>query len=170
MKRTARRQAVAAPEERTRCTVASPVGPLRLSATAEGLCEVAFDAAEPPGAPATPLLEEAARQLEAYFDGRLRDFTLPLAPEGTEFQLRVWRALRAIPHGTTASYGEVARALGDVKAVRAVGLANGKNPLAIVVPCHRVIGASGDLVGYAGGLPRKRWLLAHESPQRSLLR
>jgi methylated-DNA-[protein]-cysteine S-methyltransferase len=108
-------------------------------------------------------LESARSQLEAYFAGELRDFDLPLAPEGTAFQRRVWKALCGIPYGATISYGELARRIGQPQASRAVGLANGRNPISIIVPCHRVIGADGTLTGYGGGLARKRWLLAHES-------
>ncbi|MSQ30511.1 MAG: methylated-DNA--[protein]-cysteine S-methyltransferase [Dehalococcoidia bacterium] len=105
---------------------------------------------------------EVTRQLRAYFAGERATFDLPLAPRGTAFQQRVWLALRAIPHGRTTTYGAIAAAIGQPSAARAVGLAIGRNPLAIVVPCHRVIGAGGALTGYAGGLDRKRWLLAHE--------
>ena len=108
-------------------------------------------------------LKEAAQQLDAYWSGELFDFDLPLAPKGTPFQQKVWRALRKIPYGTTATYGEIARKIGSPTASRAVGAANGRNPIAIVVPCHRVIGANGTLTGYAGGLDMKRQLLAHES-------
>ena len=109
------------------------------------------------------MLKRPRAQLQAYFAGELRDFELPLAAEGTPFQQRVWRALCDIPYGETISYGELARRIGQPTASRAVGLANGQNPISIVVPCHRVIGANGSLTGYGGGLARKRWLLAHES-------
>ena len=105
---------------------------------------------------------EARRQLTAYFAGHLTDFDLPLAPAGTAFQKRVWDELRRIPHGQTVSYGELARRIGSPNACRAVGLANGRNPLSIIVPCHRVVGANGKLVGYAGGMARKEALLALE--------
>ncbi len=108
------------------------------------------------------ILDRAERELAAYFAGRLRRFTIPLAPEGTPFQRAVWAALATIPFGETRSYSDVARAVGRPRAVRAVGAANGRNPLALVLPCHRVIGASGALTGYAGGIDRKEWLLAHE--------
>ena len=108
-------------------------------------------------------LKRPLAQLQAYFAGELREFDLPLAAAGTAFQQRVWRALCDIPYGETISYGELARRIGQPTASRAVGLANGQNPISIVVPCHRVIGADGTLTGYGGGLPRKRWLLAHES-------
>lgn len=105
----------------------------------------------------------AREQLAAYFSGELIHFDLALAPEGTEFQKQVWRALCEIPYGETISYGEQARRIGQPNAFRAVGTANGQNPISIIVPCHRVIGANGALTGYGGGLPRKRWLLAHEA-------
>ena len=109
-----------------------------------------------------PILAEASGQLAAYFTGALRAFTLPLAPNGTDFQRRVWRALEAIPYGATISYAELARRVGNTTAVRAVGAANGRNPIPIIVPCHRVIGSDGSLTGFGGGLDRKRWLLQHE--------
>ena len=108
------------------------------------------------------VLTQARAELLAYFDGRLRDFEIPLAPNGTEFQRRVWAALTKIPHGTTISYAELARRVGSSAAVRAVGAANGRNPIPIIVPCHRVIGSDGSLTGFGGGLDRKRWLLEHE--------
>ena len=116
------------------------------------------------------VLEDAVHQLNEYFQGERTQFDLQLNPEGTEFQKRVWEALLQIPYGKTVSYLELSKQLGDVKAIRAVASANGKNPLWIVVPCHRVIGSNGDLTGYAGGLHRKKWLLEHESPvkQQSL--
>ena len=107
-------------------------------------------------------LAAARTQLSEYFAGDRTDFELPLAPEGTPFQRKVWSALCAIPYGETVSYGELARRIGQPTAARAVGLANGSNPLPIVVPCHRVIGADGSLTGFGGGIERKRWLLAHE--------
>ncbi|GGB27306.1 methylated-DNA--protein-cysteine methyltransferase [Flexivirga endophytica] len=110
-----------------------------------------------------PLLDEAARQLTEYFAGDRTEFDLPLHPKGTEFQQRVWRALCDIPFGRTWSYGELAQHIGSPTASRAVGLANGRNPISIVIPCHRVIGANGSMTGYGGGIERKRWLLAHES-------
>ena len=141
---------------------------LRLVAGAGGLRAIRFDVA----AKATdgarndhnPLLEEAARQLRAYFEGTAREFYLPLDMVGTAFQKRVWRELMAIPYGETRGYGQMAAAIGSPKAVRAVGAANGANPIPIVVPCHRVIGAGGKLVGYGGGLALKRRLLELENP------
>ena len=124
---------------------------------------------EDPATPGAPASEEAVRQLREYFAGHRSDFDLPLSPSGTPFQLAVWRALRAIPSGETTSYGAIAEAIGRPTAVRAVGAANGRNPISIIVPCHRVIGANGTLTGYGGGLPRKAWLLNHETSERSLL-
>jgi methylated-DNA-[protein]-cysteine S-methyltransferase len=109
-----------------------------------------------------PVLEEAVAQLDDYFGGRRSDFDLPLQMDGTPFQRQVWSALRTIPYGETASYGEIAAQVGQPGAARAVGSANGRNPVAVIVPCHRVIAADGTLGGYGGGLPRKRWLLALE--------
>ncbi len=110
------------------------------------------------------VLEDAVYQLQEYFKGARKEFQLTLNPHGTDFQKRVWEELMNIPFGKTSSYLELSKKLGDVKAIRAVAAANGKNPLWIVVPCHRVIGSNGDLIGYAGGLHRKKWLLEHESP------
>jgi methylated-DNA-[protein]-cysteine S-methyltransferase len=107
-------------------------------------------------------------QLAEYFAGTRREFELPLHPNGTAFQRRVWRALLDIPYGETASYAATAAAIGTPGAFRAVGLANGQNPISIVVPCHRVVGANGSLVGYGGGLPAKRWLLSHEAAHAGL--
>jgi methylated-DNA-[protein]-cysteine S-methyltransferase len=111
-----------------------------------------------------PVLGAAAEQLAEYFAGERSEFDLPLAPRGDDFQQKVWALLREIPYGQTRSYGQLARALGDVNLSQAVGWANGRNPLSIIVPCHRVIGADGSLVGYAGGLDRKRFLLTLEEP------
>jgi methylated-DNA-[protein]-cysteine S-methyltransferase len=150
---------------------AAPGLRLRLTAAETGLRAVEFDVSRPsPGErdDAGPLLLEAAAQMRAYFEGRLRSFDLPLDPHGTPFQLRVWERLRSIPYGETRSYGWLAASLGSPRAVRAVGAANGANPLPIVVPCHRVIGASGKLVGYGGGLELKRRLLRLESGSEGL--
>jgi methylated-DNA-[protein]-cysteine S-methyltransferase len=113
-------------------------------------------------------LNEAVLQLEAYFKGGLKEFNLKLNPEGTPFQKKVWEGLQEIPYGETRSYLELSKNLGDVKAIRAVAAANGKNPLWIVIPCHRVIGSDGSLTGYAGGLWRKKWLLDFENPHLQL--
>ncbi len=152
----------------------SPTGELLLVADEYGLREVAFaEGRKPPRVePAwmcdDALLREPIRQLRAFFAGELRRFDLPLKPEGTAFQLRVWDALREIPFGETRSYGELARRVGNPTASRAVGLANGANPIAIIVPCHRVIGSNGKLTGYGGGLENKRWLLDFEAQQMRL--
>ena len=113
--------------------------------------------------PPSPLLQQAFTQLEEYLAGKRKNFSLPLAPQGTPFMLRVWHALQDVPYGKTASYKDIACAIGSPKAARAVGLANNKNPLAIFIPCHRIIGANGKLVGYGGGLEIKRTLLALEA-------
>ena len=155
-------------------TVDSPVGALLLTADEDGLSGIWFEENRhgtpprylPPAASDTSgvgaVLEVARAQLAEYFAGARTAFDLPLAPRGTPFQLRVWASLRDIPFGQTISYVDLARVVADTKATRAVGAANGRNPLPIVVPCHRVIGADGSLVGFGGGLARKRWLLAHE--------
>ena len=138
---------------------------LRLIASGAGIRSIEFAPFSHVGAlanPTNPLLAEAARQLHAYFAGRLRRFDLPLDLAGTGFRRRVWMELTRIPYGETRSYQDVARAVGAPNAVRAVGAANGANPVPIVIPCHRVIGAGGKLVGYGGGLPLKRRLLALE--------
>lgn len=144
----------------------SPVGHLQLVAEDGALCAVQFpDHPEPRGLerPDDPLLRQAARELGEYFVGRRRRFDVPLKIGGTAFQHAVWTALLEIGYGETCTYAEIARAIGRPTATRAVGAANGQNPLAIVVPCHRVIGSDRKLVGYGGGLPRKQWLLEHES-------
>jgi len=153
-------------------TLPSPVGLLRLYAHGDELVGVYLPDQPAPDAPhvASAVLTTAATQLAEYFAGARRVFDLPLAPRGTGFQQLVWRALAAIPFGETRSYGELARAIGRPAASRAVGAANGKNPLSIIVPCHRVIAASGELTGYAGGLPAKRWLLAHEQAAQQAAR
>ena len=140
----------------------SPLGPLTLSGTEEAVTALSFGALPGAGDGACPLLEEAARELDAYFQGRRRTFAVPLAPAGTPFQQRVWAELREIPFGATASYGEIAARIGNPRACRAVGMANHRNPIAILIPCHRVVGRSGSLVGYAGGLDIKRALLELE--------
>ena len=110
----------------------------------------------------TELILECKTQLDAYFRGERKGFDLPLLPKGTAFQQKVWKALTEIPYGETRTYGEIAAAVGNPKAARAVGMANNKNPIGIIIPCHRVVGASGKLVGYAGGMDRKEWLLELE--------
>lgn len=148
--------------------IESPVGPLHLTATRRGLTGIRFsvsrrkDGAISEEPAAVRVLEATERQLAEYFAGTRREFDLPLAAAGTEFQLAAWQALQAIPYGLTISYGELARRIGRPRAVRAVGAANGANPIPIVIPCHRVIGADGRLTGFGGGLPVKRRLLELE--------
>jgi len=148
----------------------SPIGPLLLACDGTALTGLYMDVpghsprdledwVEDAGADPLPA---AVRQLNEYFAGTRREFDLPLRLEGTEFQRRVWRSLTQIRYGETLNYGELAKRIGNPNASRAVGLANGRNPISIMVPCHRVIGADGSLTGYGGGLERKRWLLAHE--------
>ncbi len=141
----------------------SPVGLLQLeSADDDALCAVRLAAARTVPEHPCPVLTGAARQLAEYFAGRRQVFEVPLAAAGTPFQQRVWAALRTIPYGQTRSYGQVAAAIGSPKACRAVGMANNRNPIMIIVPCHRVIGADGSLVGYAGGVHIKEYLLRLE--------
>jgi methylated-DNA-[protein]-cysteine S-methyltransferase len=149
--------------------IATPLGDLTLAATARGLALAWFDlqkhrsdVVDAPPMPEHPLLVEAAAQFERYFAGALRRFELPLDPLGSPFQQRVWQALQDIPHGSLSTYGRLARELGVPDAARAVGAAVGRNPIAIAVPCHRVVGSGGALTGYAAGLPRKRHLLLLE--------
>lgn len=153
----------------------SPVGRLLLAADGEALKLISFETGRHVRQPdagwrrdETPL-RDAMRQLDEYFAGERRDFDLPLRPDGTAFQQSVWQALRDIPYGETESYGALAKRIGKPKAVRAVGASNGLNPLPIVLPCHRVIGANGNLTGYGGGLEVKQKLLALERGERALL-
>lgn len=151
------------------CSIDSPVGRLLVAASDQG---VRWIESERPRHAAvrgpdwvereTPLIRETHRQLDAYFAGTLREFDLPLDPQGTAFQQEVWRALLGVAYGTTCSYIDIARRLGDPRATRAVGAANGRNPVSIVIPCHRVIGSDGGLTGYGGGLAMKRHLLELE--------
>ena len=163
--------------EPTHVVVDSPVGPLTLVAIDGALCglymvdqrhrppQESFGA---PGDPADEPFAAAAEQLTAYFAGELTEFDLPLNLRGTPFQGRVWAALQEIPYGETTTYGELAVELGKPSASRAVGLANGKNPVGLIVPCHRVVGSTGSLTGYGGGLDRKRYLLDFERGTRSV--
>ncbi|HEV2448018.1 MAG TPA: methylated-DNA--[protein]-cysteine S-methyltransferase [Candidatus Sulfopaludibacter sp.] len=152
----------------------TPIGRLMLVADEAGLREVWFEKGrtapviDPGWQSGGSPLDEPARQLHAYFAGELQRFDLVLQPEGTPFQLRVWDLLTNIPFGETISYGELARRAGNPAASRAVGLANGSNPIPIVIPCHRVIGSNGKLTGYGGGLETKRWLLDFECTQMKL--
>jgi methylated-DNA-[protein]-cysteine S-methyltransferase len=154
-----------------RRTVGTPLGPLRVEADT-AVRAVAFTDGPASGPDALPdegtsdVLDAACDELAAWFAGRATAFTVPLGPAGTPFQVRVWAALQAIPFGETRSYAELARQLGEPRGSRAVGAANGRNPIAVLIPCHRVIGSDGALVGYAGGRSRKAWLLAHERRAR----
>jgi methylated-DNA-[protein]-cysteine S-methyltransferase len=154
--------------------VETPVGRLLVARDTAGVRLIHFRSGRTPQRPAAGwerhdrAFSDVAAQLTEYFEGRRRAFVLPLAPEGTPFQLRVWNALLEIPYGETIAYGELAARIGDRSASRAVGLANGSNPLPIVIPCHRVIGSNGKLTGYGGGLPIKARLLALERGARNL--
>lgn len=158
-------------------TVESPLGPLTLVADGDALVGIymAGQAHRPADerfgepAPGDAFLARVADELAEYFAGTRREFTVPLRPAGTDFQRAVWDEIAAIPYGETSTYTELALALGRPTATRAVGAAVGRNPLTVVVPCHRVIGVGGALTGYAGGLDRKRWLLARESPADALI-
>jgi methylated-DNA-[protein]-cysteine S-methyltransferase len=141
--------------------VDTPIGTLGIVGSDDGLSRVLWSAKGLPE-DSCAVLDDAAAQLDAYFAGELERFDVPLAVHGTDFQKRVWDELVRIPFGETISYSELARRLGDPKLVRAVGLANGRNPIAIIQPCHRVIGADGSLTGYGWGVDRKEWLLRHE--------
>lgn len=143
----------------------SPVGLLRLRCDDESLKELTFidDADEDVARDKHPLLNETIGQLDDYFSGALREFNLPLKQSGSEFQQKVWTLLSQIPYGKTVSYQQLSKQYGDPKAIRAVASANGRNNLAIIIPCHRVIGADRSLTGYAGGMYRKWWLLKHEA-------
>ncbi len=164
--------------------MSSPLGLLFLAASESGLRYLQFmdrksikrviaahadNEPETTWTPSLLALKPTVDQLEGYFCGAIHDFDVRLDPIGTEFQLQVWKALRAIPFGETKTYGDIAKTIKQPKAARAVGLANNQNPLPIIVPCHRVIGANGTLTGYGGGLPRKRWLLQHETRFHKML-
>ena len=145
----------------------SPVGELEICASDNSLLSVLFSKTKNNELSrkeirSNDVIEKTKSQLNAYFKGEISEFDVPLQPKGTAFQMRVWKELCCIPHGKTISYLTLAKKLGDVKSIRAAASANGKNPLAIIVPCHRVIGTNGKLVGYAGDLWRKQWLLEHE--------
>ena len=145
--------------------IATPIGLLQLEGSSDGLNSVLFIETDVTPTTIIPeVLEDAVTQLQEYFAGKRVTFSLKLSPLGTDFQRRVWRALETIPFGKTTSYLAMAKQLGDPKVIRAAASANGKNPISIIIPCHRVIGSDGSLTGYAGGLHRQKWLLAHESP------
>ncbi|MFT3727188.1 MAG: methylated-DNA--[protein]-cysteine S-methyltransferase [Terricaulis sp.] len=144
-----------------------PIGKFTLVSNGAALLHLDFETTKTP-APSHPrgadkVLDKAKRELDAYFAGKLKQFTVAVAPQGTEFQRRCWAALQKIPYGQTRTYGQQAVVVGNPKAMRAVGLANGRNPIAVIIPCHRVIGADGSLTGFGGGLPRKKFLLGLEA-------
>jgi len=140
----------------------SPIGLIEIGGTNEGITSLFFVEERRSDVTSNVVCAEGVRQISEYFEGSRKEFDLPILLTGTEFQQQVWQELRSIPFGQTVSYGDLARAIGKPSAVRAVGAANGDNPISIIVPCHRVIGSNGGLTGYGGGLPRKQWLLKHE--------
>ncbi len=147
--------------------IATPIGTAEIKGDENGISSITISDAEQEFSANIPeILQLAATQLQEYFSGSRQDFNLQLNAVGTEFQKKVWKSILEIPYGKTISYMELSKIFGDVKAIRAIASANGKNPLWIVVPCHRIIGADGSLTGYAGGLWRKKWLLEHESPSK----
>jgi len=149
------------------CTINTPLGYTKLEGDDTGISSLTVLNNEVAVSDIIPeTLEDAVCQLNEYFEGERKEFSLKLNPEGTDFQKRVWDKLLTIPYGKTTSYLQLSKILGNVKAIRAVANANGKNPLWIIVPCHRVIGSDGSLTGYAGGLGRKQWLINHESPNK----
>lgn len=152
------------------CFVSSPLGITKIAGDKNGIAIISVLSEGEISTTIPNNLQEAVLQLEEYFEGKRTEFTFKLNPKGTDFQQRVWQELCNIPFGKTISYMDLSKKLGDIKAIRAAASANGKNPLWIVVPCHRVIGTDGSLTGYAGGLWRKKWLLEHENPtaQQSL--
>ncbi len=149
------------------CIIKSPLGFTKITGDEEGISALSILNSEETITDIIPVeLEDCVHQLNEYFEGNRTQFDLQLNPEGTDFQKKVWNLLQTIPYGKTMSYLQLSQQLGDVKAIRAVANANGRNPIWIVIPCHRVIGSNGSLTGYAGGLQRKQWLLEHESPYK----
>ena len=146
--------------------IQTPLGIAKIVGDADGIAVISILSEGEISKKIPKELKECVSQLREYFDGQRNDFTFKLNPQGTDFQQKVWQELLNIPFGKTMSYLDLSKKLGDVKAIRAVASANGRNPLWIVVPCHRVIGTDGSLTGYAGGLWRKKWLLEHESPSK----
>ncbi len=141
----------------------SPLGWLKITTSSKELISISFETDVAASSPETPRIQSRTiQQLQDYFKGERKDFDIPLAPVGTEFQKQIWKLVQQISYGETASYLNIAIASGSEKNTRAVGLANGKNPIPIVIPCHRILGSNGKLTGYSGGLERKRWLLLHE--------
>jgi methylated-DNA-[protein]-cysteine S-methyltransferase len=146
------------------CYFKTPLGIAKIAGNENGISIISILEESEISAEIPPILQEAVSQLQQYFEGKRTDFSFKLNPQGTDFQQKVWQELLNIPFGKSCSYMDLSKKLGDIKAIRAVASANGKNPLWIVVPCHRVIGSDGSLTGYAGGLWRKKWLLEHENP------
>lgn len=141
----------------------SPLGWLKITTSSKELISISFETDVAASSPETPRIQSRTiQQLQDYFKGERKDFDIPLAPVGTEFQKQIWKLVQQISYGETTSYLNIAIASGSEKNTRAVGLANGKNPIPIVIPCHRILGSNGKLTGYSGGLERKRWLLLHE--------
>ena len=144
----------------------SPIGPLTLASNGEAITQLEFENPKHPLPPVPrgrdKVIDKACKELDLYFAGKLKTFTVPVAPQGTAFQKKAWAALQKIPYGDTRSYGQQAKVIGSPAASRAVGAANGRNPIAVIIPCHRVIGANGTLTGYAGGIERKQTLLELE--------
>ncbi len=150
-------------QRRTAC-LRTPIGILAVSEAGGAIVQADFfDGSSPAETELSPELGTCLRQLREYFEGQRREFEVKLAPEGTDFQKRVWAELLKVPYGATTNYGRIAESIGRPGAARAVGAANGRNPVSIIIPCHRVLGAGGELVGYGGGLWRKEWLLRHEA-------
>ncbi|NQX85308.1 MAG: methylated-DNA--[protein]-cysteine S-methyltransferase [Flavobacteriaceae bacterium] len=151
----------------TDCYINTPLGVTKISGDVNGVTSIRVINSNEPLTDIIPkALQDCIAQLKEYFEGKRQQFTFKINPQGTNFQKNIWELLRNIPYGKTTTYLELSKTYGDVKAIRAVANANGKNPLWIVVPCHRVIGTDGHLTGYAGGLHRKQWLLEHESPYK----
>lgn len=149
------------------CYIHSPLGVTKIEGDKDGIISISVLSSQEKLTDIIPeILQDCVYQLDEYFEGKREYFSLKLNLQGTDFQQKVWKALQTIPYGTTTTYLKLSQQLGDVKAIRAVANANGKNPLWIVIPCHRVIGSDGSLTGYAGGLYRKQWLLEHESPYK----
>ena len=149
------------------CIINSPLGFTKIVGDDDGIVSITVLNSEEKITDIIPVeLEDCVFQLQEYFDGKRKAFDIKLNPEGTDFQKKVWNQLLEIPYGKTLSYLDLSKRLGDIKAIRAVANANGKNPIWIIIPCHRVIGSDGSLTGYAGGLNRKQWLLEHESPYK----
>ncbi len=149
----------------------TPLGTAKLTGDQEGLTSFTIlETAESVTTVIPEILEDATYQIQEYFDGVRKNFSLKIHPQGTDFQKKIWKLIQEVPYGKTVSYMDVAKQWGDTKIIRAAASANGKNPLWIIIPCHRIIGSDGSLTGYAGGLWRKKWLLEHESPvkQQSL--